>query len=130
MRFFDSTTPETTTVGVVDVARWEQFGLGATMPFQAMWYTVPPASCSPRDCHPELELSIVLAGRAEVQAADAPPAIVEQGSAFLLESDEAHIVHNRSADTDLVIFSAYWMPVQSLAASAVSASASAVAVDV
>jgi mannose-6-phosphate isomerase-like protein (cupin superfamily) len=109
MRKFDSTESESAPVGVVDVARWEQYGLGATLPFQAMWYTVPPGSSSPRDCHPEVELSLVVTGRAVVETA-AGSTEVEQGSAFLLDSREAHVVHNRSAETPLLVFSAYWMP--------------------
>ena len=68
MRRFVSDSAESYTVGVVDVVRWEQFGLGDTMPFQAMWYTVPPASSSPQDRHPERELSVVISGTAHVEA--------------------------------------------------------------
>lgn len=109
MRKFDSTESRSALVGVVDVARWEQYGLGASLPFQAMWYTVPPGSSSPRDCHPEVELSLVMTGRAVVETA-AGSTEVRPGSAFLLDSREAHVVHNRSTDTPLLVFSAYWMP--------------------
>jgi mannose-6-phosphate isomerase-like protein (cupin superfamily) len=109
MRHFASDSAETRPVGVADVARWEQYELGDTMPFQAMWYTVPPSSSAPRDCHPEIELSIVVSGSASVEASGA---ITEapSGSAFLLNSEEAHIIHNRSEVEPLLIFSAYWMP--------------------
>jgi len=109
MRRFDSRSADTYTVGPVDVARWEQYGLGSTMPFDAMWYSVQAGQSSARDCHPELELSIVLSGTASVETGgsitDMPA-----GSAFLFDTEEAHIIHNRSQDAPVVIFSAYWMP--------------------
>ena len=115
MRRFVSDSAESYTVGVVDVVRWEQFGLGDTMPFQAMWYTVPPASSSPQDRHPERELSVVISGTAHVEAGGTITE-VSAGQCFLLESEEAHIIHNRSSDQPLLIFTTYWMP-QELAGS-------------
>lgn len=109
MRHFASGAAESYRVGVVDVARWEQFGLGDTLPFQAMWYTVPPVASSPQDCHPELELSVVVSGTATVEAGGALTEVAA-GSCFLLDSEEAHIIHNRSADQPLFIFTTYWMP--------------------
>jgi mannose-6-phosphate isomerase-like protein (cupin superfamily) len=109
MRTFDNTTAKTAMVQDVAVARWEQYSLGDCMPFDTMWYTVPPGSTSPPDCHPELELSVVVTGSAAVEAGGRV-AEVDQGSAFLLESGETHIVHNRSDDQPLLVFSTYWMP--------------------
>lgn len=109
MRHYASDSAEYALVGAVDVARWEQFGLEDTLPFRAMWYTVPPDSSSPQDCHPEYELSIVISGTASVEASG-QITDVEQGSCFLLDSREAHIIHNRSADTPLCVFTTYWMP--------------------
>ena len=109
MRTFDNTTAKTYMVRDVAVARWEQYSLGNCMPFNTMWYTVPPGSSSPPDCHPERELSVVIAGLAGVEAGGLV-AEVEQGSAFLLDSNEIHVVHNRSAHHPLVVFSTYWMP--------------------
>lgn len=109
MRALDRVSSARVQVGVVDVGRWEQFGLDEVLPFQAMWYTVPAGESSPRDCHPEVELSLVVSGTAWVETATAAVA-VGAGSAFLLDSDEAHTVHNRSAEV-LVVFSAYWLPV-------------------
>ena len=108
MRHFASESAESYAVGVVDVARWEQFGLGDLLPFQAMWYSVPPGSSSPRDQHPELELSVVIDGTAVVEASG-DLTDVAQGSCFLLGSEEAHVIHNRSADTPLRIFTTFWM---------------------
>ena len=109
MRYFARDRAESSPVGVVDVARWEQYELGDALPFQAMWYTVPPEFSPPPDCHPELELSLVISGVASVEASGTVTDVAA-GSSFLLGSEEAHIIHNRSADQPLVVFSAYWMP--------------------
>lgn len=109
MRHFVSDSADSYAIGVVDVARWEQYGLGDVLPFQAMWYTVPPESSSPQDRHPEQELSIVITGTASVEASGGVTD-VSTGSAFLLDSFEAHVIHNRSADTPLMIFTTFWMP--------------------
>lgn len=110
MRTFDLSSGDSQFVNDIRVVRWEQYKLGRQMPFQAMWYSVPPGSESPLDQHPELELSVVAAGTAHVLVGDAVHEI-RQGSAFLMSSTEAHVVQNRSADELLTIFSAYWMPV-------------------
>ena len=109
MRHFASDSAESNPVGVVDVARWEQYSLEDTLPFQAMWYTVPPESSSPQDCHPEVELSVVINGRAWVEASGQMTEVAP-GSAFLLDSEEAHVIHNRSAEVPLTVFTTYWMP--------------------
>lgn len=109
MRHFASDSAEYSLVGAVDVARWEQFRLDDLLPFRAMWYTVPPGTSSPQDCHPEYELSVVVSGTASVEASG-EITDVGQGSCFLLDSREAHVIHNRSADTPLFIFTTYWMP--------------------
>lgn len=109
MRHFVSDSADSYSVGVVEVARWEQYELGDRLPFQAMWYTVPPGSSSPRDCHPEVELSVVISGTASV-AAGGQLTEVTAGSCFLLDSEEAHVIHNRSADVPLRVFTTYWMP--------------------
>ena len=61
------------------------------------------------DRHADVELSLVLTGDAEVEVGGVVTR-VNQGSGFLLESSEAHVVHNRSASETLQIFSAYWLP--------------------
>ncbi len=109
MRTFDSYSADSATVGPLDIARWEQYGLQATMPFGAMWYTVPAGQSSLRDCHPELELSIVIEGTALVES-NSRTVEVPRGAAILFDSEEAHVVHNRDQDAPLTIFSAYWMP--------------------
>jgi mannose-6-phosphate isomerase-like protein (cupin superfamily) len=110
MRTFDSGKSTFVEVGPIQVARWEQqYQFGTALPFGAMWYTVPPGESSVRDCHPEPELSIVVAGTGFVEVASGTTEVAV-GSAFLLDSEEAHVIHNRTADSPLTIFSAYWMP--------------------
>ena len=111
MRTFDLITGESLFVKDLRVVRWEQYGLDREMPFQAMWYSVPPGSESPIDQHPELELSIVVAGTAHVLVGGVVHEVTT-GNAFLLGSTEAHVVQNRSADELLTVFSAYWMPLE------------------
>ncbi len=110
MYAFDRLTAATVSAGVVDVARWEQFTPAADIPFGAMWYSVPPRHSSPRDRHPEAELSLVLTGTACIETPDGVVA-VRAGSAFLLDADEPHTVHN-PGDEPLVVFSAYWLSPQ------------------
>lgn len=121
MRTFDWDSADAPTVGPIQVARWEQYGLQASMPFGAMWYSVPAGASSLRDCHPELELSIVVAGTAFVECGGAVTE-VPQGTAVLFDSEEAHIVHNRDSHAPLTIFSAYWMPLADPSEPAASAS--------
>lgn len=108
MRTFDRTAAETYAVADVEVARWEQYGLGERMPFGAMWYSVPPGSSSPTDRHPERELSIVVSGSGTVEAGG-ECAEVAQGDAFLIEADEDHRVQNGSGEP-LLVFTTYWIP--------------------
>ncbi len=111
MRTFNPGTTDFGQVGPITVARWEQhYPIGdGEMPFGAMWYSVPTGGSSVRDQHPEPELSIVMTGVAHVEAGGEITE-VPAGQAFLLDSEEAHIIHNRTDDQPLMIFSAYWMP--------------------
>ncbi|WP_018353149.1 cupin domain-containing protein [Longispora albida] len=111
MRKFDKAAAESKVVGPIDVTRWEQFGLNAAVPFQAMWYTVPPLSASVLDRHPELELSIVISGAADVESIESGSFTpVVAGDGFLFDTEEGHIIHNRSETEPVTIFAAYWMP--------------------
>ncbi|GAB3926717.1 hypothetical protein GCM10029976_021840 [Kribbella albertanoniae] len=110
MRTFDLRTGEDLFVKDLRVVRWEQYDLDRDVPFQAMWYSVPPGSESPLDQHPELELSLVVAGTAHVLTGGSEYEI-QQGNAFLLSSTEQHVVQNRSDSVELTVFSAYWMPI-------------------
>lgn len=115
MRHFASDSAESYAVGVVDVARFEQYSLDGVLPFQAMWYTVPPGSSSPEDCHPELELSVVINGTAAVETGGQITEVTT-GSAFLLDSEEAHVIHNRSDSEPVFIFTTFWLPLDTDAA--------------
>ena len=115
MRTFNPNTTDFGQDGPITVARWEQYRIAeGMMPFDAMWYTVPAGGSSARDQHPEPELSIVMTGVAHVEAAG-ETIEVPAGQAFLLSSEEAHVIHNRTADQPLMIFSAYWMPLDAAA---------------
>lgn len=109
MRHLISESAESYVNEGVKVVRWEQFSLGDMLPFQAMWYTVPPASSSPQDDHPEVELSVVISGTASVEASGEVTDI-GPGESFLLYSREKHIIHNKSADEPCLVFTTFWMP--------------------
>jgi quercetin dioxygenase-like cupin family protein len=109
VRVLDRARARTQHVAGLQVTRWAQFELDEQLPFQAMWYAVPPSASTYQDCHPEAELSLVVTGTATVEALDGVVE-VHAGEAFLLPAGEPHVVHNRSADADLVVFSAYWLP--------------------
>jgi quercetin dioxygenase-like cupin family protein len=110
VRVLDRTTARTRQVAGLQVTRWEQFELAERLPFQAMWYSVPPAASTYEDRHPEAELSLVVSGTATVEALGGV-ADVPAGQAFLLPAGAPHVVHNRSESEELVVFSAYWLPV-------------------
>jgi quercetin dioxygenase-like cupin family protein len=117
MRLYERASGPIQRVGDVDVFRWESYDGVDVLPFQAMWYVVPPGRTSPPDHHPELELSVVVRGAARVLA-DGQTFDVAPGGAFLLDSGESHVVHNRSDTEPLVVFSAFWMPRQPAASTA------------
>jgi mannose-6-phosphate isomerase-like protein (cupin superfamily) len=109
VRVLDRMAASARHIAGLQVTRWEQFDLPEKLPFQAMWYTVPPASSTYEDHHPETELSLVVSGTAVVEALGGVAA-VPAGCSFLLPAGAPHVVHNRSASEPLVVFSAYWMP--------------------
>src|ERR1051326_6236740 len=94
MRILDRESAVSSVDGVLTVTRWEQFKAIEALPFGGMWYSVAPLSASPVDQHPDLELSLVLSGEAEVETGGRRVR-VPQGSAFLLDSEEAHVIHNQ-----------------------------------
>ena len=109
MRHLVKESTEPYPVGVVDVFPWDKFSLGHRLPFGAQWYTLPPGSTSKQDCHPELELSVVVQGTASVEASGHLTDVAD-GEVFLLDSGEAHVIHNRSPNAPLMVFTTYWMP--------------------
>ncbi len=113
IRVLDRTRARTQHAAGLRVTRWAQFELEDQLPFQAMWYAVPPSGSTHQDRHPEAELSLVVTGTAAVEALGGVVE-VRQGEAFLLPAGEPHVVHNRSDDAELVVFSAYWLPAGSV----------------
>ena len=96
IRVLDRTRARTQHAAGLRVTRWAQFDLEDQLPFQAMWYAVPPSGSTHQDRHPEAELSLVVTGTAAVEALGGVVE-VRQGEAFLLPAGEPHVVHNRSA---------------------------------
>lgn len=111
MRHLVKENTEPFAVGIVDVFPWDKFSLGHRLPFGAQWYTLPPDSTSKQDCHPEVELSIVVHGTASVEASG-QITDVTAGEVFLLDSEEAHVIHNRSGNAPLMVFTTFWMPAE------------------
>jgi len=93
----------------IEIGRWKQYGDLGKLPFDAMWCVVPPGSSSARDSHPEVELSVVVGGEAEYEGTSERISAAA-GTAILLNSNEPHIIHNRSPEQPLQILSIYWMP--------------------
>jgi mannose-6-phosphate isomerase-like protein (cupin superfamily) len=111
MRHLVKESTEPYAVGVVDVFPWDKFSLGLRLPFGAQWYTLPPNATSNQDCHPEVEFSIVVHGTASVEASG-QITDVAAGEIFLLDSEEAHVIHNRSGNASLTVFTTFWMPLE------------------
>lgn len=111
MHTFASGSAELTREYGIQVGRWEQYPTREKLPFGAMWCVVPPGGRSEEDCHPELELAVVVSGTGEVEAvATGERRAAPTGTAALMDSQERHVWHNLSADDPLVFLSVYWMP--------------------
>lgn len=117
MRHLIKEATESYAIGVVDVFPLDNYPVGHQLPFGSLWYTLPPNSTSKQDCHPEVEMSIVVSGTASVEASG-EVTDVAAGGIFLLDPEEAHIIHNRSSDRPLMVFTTYWMPLDGGAAPA------------
>lgn len=97
----------------IEVGRWEQYEDAGKLPFGAMWCVIPPGGRTEEDCHPEIELAVVVSGGGEVEAvASGERRPAPTGTAALLDSKERHVWHNGSQDEPLVLLSVYWMPDQ------------------
>lgn len=109
MRTFQSAEAQLTSEYGIEIGRWAQYGRLSQLPFDAMWCVIPPGGRSEEDCHPEVEFAMVIDGQAAYetggQMVEAPA-----GTVVLLESEERHTIHNRSADRPLTILSMYWLP--------------------
>lgn len=109
MRAFDPGSADLTSEYGIQIGRWGQYGDLGRLPFDAMWCVIPPGGRSEEDCHPEIEFATVVGGHAAYESGgrvvDAPA-----GSVILLDSEERHVIHNRSPDEPLTILSIYWLP--------------------
>jgi mannose-6-phosphate isomerase-like protein (cupin superfamily) len=93
----------------IQAGRWSQYsGLG-DMPFGAMWCVTPPGGQSDPDQHSQRELVVIVSGSAQVHAGDSQQA-AQTGNAVLLDSEERHVVVNRSATEPLITLNLYWEP--------------------
>jgi len=108
MRTFDSRTAAVAPEFGIMCGRWSQYPALDSLPFDSMWCFVPAGSRTDEDCHPETELVVVLDGEARFES---PQNAVDAsgGTAVLLGSREPHVIHNKSADSPLVLLSIYWM---------------------
>ena len=109
MRVFNSTQAALRAEYGIEIGRWSQYDGVDALPFQAMWCIVPPASQSVQDCHPEVELAVVVGGQARM-VFDDRVVEVPSGAAVLLEPEERHVIHNDSESEPLRILSVYWLP--------------------
>jgi hypothetical protein len=115
MEKLNAETARLTSENQIQIGRWTQYAINGQLPFNAMWCVIPPGGSSRRDCHVEVELAVVVDGAADFEAPDDIAQVegrteAPQGTAMLLNSNEAHIVHNRSAIEPLVLLSVYWLP--------------------
>jgi hypothetical protein len=95
----------------IRIGRWSQYPTSTTLPFDAMWCVFEPGSRSHEDCHPEVELAVVVTGSARFESPDGAPAVeAPTGTAVLLRSEERHVVVNSSPTDQLVLLSVYWLP--------------------
>jgi uncharacterized cupin superfamily protein len=89
--------------------RWTQYPDVGDMPFGAMWCVTPPGGRSDPDQHSQRELVVIVSGTAEVQAGGSQRT-AQTGNAVLLESEEQHVMVNRSDTDPLVTLNLYWEP--------------------
>lgn len=94
----------------ITVGRWDQYRAAQGLPFGAMWCVIPPGGRSNVDQHPDRELFVVVGGSAEVRVPSGPSTMAPAGTAVLMDSQEPHVLVNRSDREPLVALSLYWMP--------------------
>lgn len=109
MRVFAGDSAEMKPEFGILTGRWSQYQSTGDMPFGAMWCVIPPGGQSNTDCHPERELVVVVSGSAEVQASGRSE-VASTGNAVLLDSEESHVLVNKSASDPFVALSLYWEP--------------------
>jgi uncharacterized cupin superfamily protein len=89
--------------------RWTQYRDLGDLPFGAMWCVTPPGGKSDPDQHSERELVVIVSGNAEVQAGGSQQT-AQAGHVVLLDSEEQHVLVNRSSTDPLVTLNLYWEP--------------------
>lgn len=89
--------------------RWTQYPEVGDLPFGAMWCVTPPGGQSDPDQHSQRELVVIVSGTADIKAGQAEQAAMA-GNVVLLESEEPHVVVNRSATEPLITLNLYWEP--------------------
>lgn len=117
MRHLIKEATESYAIGVVDIFPLEDYPVGHTLPFGCLWYSLPPNSTAKEDTHVSVEMSIVVSGTAWVEASGEITE-VGPGGIFLLDSWEGHILHNRSPDEPLLVFTTYWKSLDEIGGSA------------
>ena len=90
----------------IHIGRWSQYGDLGSLPFDAMWCQIPADSDSAEDCHPEVELAVVVGGRATFTV-DGRQVAAPTGTAVLLQPGERHVIH--AHDAPVRILSIYWL---------------------
>ena len=89
--------------------RWTQYPDIGDLPFGAMWCVTPPGGKSDPDQHSQRELVVIVSGSAEVHAGGSQQT-AQTGNVVLLESEEQHVVVNRSDTDPLLTLNLYWEP--------------------
>jgi mannose-6-phosphate isomerase-like protein (cupin superfamily) len=112
MQVMTSDSAEFTNEFGITVGRWTQYREAGDLPFGAMWCVVPPGGRSNIDRHSERELFIVVSGDGDVQVPGGATHPAPVGSAVLMDSEEPHVLVNKSAGEPLVALSLYWEPGQ------------------
>lgn len=112
MRTYSTAGADLTHEYGIEIGRWAQYPGAQDLPFGAMWCVIPPGGHSHEDCHPEVELAVVVSGTARFELPADPESSADAplGTAVLLDPNERHVYHNASQDAPLVLLSLYWMP--------------------
>ncbi|MFJ5533360.1 cupin domain-containing protein [Streptomyces sp. NPDC093261] len=110
MRRLSSESAVLTDEYAIRIGRWSQYAGSEALPFGAMWCVVPPGGSSAPDRHPEVELAVVVGGRAAFAVEGGEPEPTPVGTAVLLDPEEGHVIHNLSDTEPVTLLSIYWLP--------------------
>lgn len=109
MQLFSGDTAQLQPEFGILAGRWSQYPDAGDLPFGAMWCVTPPGGQSDPDQHSQRELVVIVSGSADVRAGGAERT-AQTGNVVLLESEEPHVVVNRSATEPLITLNLYWEP--------------------